>query len=425
MTDRPAGRRYRGLVVAMFALVYVLYTVDRSAMTITQEMIKQEFGLSDTAMGLLTGTFYGISYALAGLPLGWLADRTNRKRLLVGVVAVWSGLTALSGLCHNFVQLALARIGVGAAEAGGAPPALSILSDLFPPERRGTVTSIFFAGAGIGGILSFLLGGYIAQNFGWRAVFLSFGLPGLVVAGLLLAIVREPERAAPVVAPSAPARRHGGAIAFLADCWRTLRQPGLPWLYFASGLYMLSLAGVGTWTVPFFTRTFGLEIATVGLLLGFGNGVCSVIGSIGTGVIFDWARRFGPRGPLLVVAAGVTIHFGAGLIVLLSGHIVPTVIALCFMGATSAMHAGPTTAAISELAPAQSRGLGFALYTVVSNVVGAGLGPLVIGMLSDSSGGGAGGLRDAMLTVMLVEVLVIFTYVRASAAFARHRVTAP
>ena len=134
---------YRAWVVFVLALLYFFYMLDRSAITITQEMIKREFGLSDTQLGMLTGTLYGVSYALAGIPLGWAVDRVNRRNLLAGILAVWSALTVLSGLCSTMIQLALARIGVGASEASGTPAALSIRSDLFPPERRGTVSGRF------------------------------------------------------------------------------------------------------------------------------------------------------------------------------------------------------------------------------------------------------------------------------------------
>ena len=143
MNDMRSSRPYRIYVLILLSLVYVFYLVDRSAVIVSQELIKKEFGLSDTTVGLLTGTLYGVAYALAGIPMGWAADRVNRRNLVAGIVAIWSGLTALSGLCANFWQLALARIGVGAAESGGGPAALSILSDMFPPNRRGTVSSIF------------------------------------------------------------------------------------------------------------------------------------------------------------------------------------------------------------------------------------------------------------------------------------------
>lgn len=406
--------RYRAYVVGILALVYFFYLVDRSALIVTQELIREEFGLSDTAMGLLTGTLYGVAYALAGVPIGWAVDRANRRKLLAGIVALWSGLTALSGLCTQFWQLALARIGVGAAESGGSPAALSILSDLFPPERRGTVSSIFYAGAGVGGILSFMVGGWIAQHYGWRAVFVAFGLPGLLLALVLLLTVREPVRKT-----ATAARASQSTAGLLRETFSVMRHPGLGALYIATALYMLSVAGVGTWTVPFLTRTYDLDLATIGLVMGLGAGVFGVLGQVGAGIVFDWARRFGPRGPLMVVAIGSVIHVLAVLVVLLSGNLAVMIVALCFVGATTSIQAGPTNAAISEIAPVHVRGTAFALYAVISNVIGAGLGPVIVGMLSDWLGGNAASLKSAMIVVALTQLLAVAAYVRAAGVFAR------
>ncbi|MCB2074108.1 MAG: MFS transporter [Novosphingobium sp.] len=413
MNDRTRSSRYRSYVLAILALVYFFYLVDRSALIVTQELIREEFNLSDTAMGLLTGTLYGVAYALAGIPIGWAVDRVNRRNLLVGVLSVWSALTVLSGACVSFWQLALARIGVGAAESGGAPAALSILSDLFPPERRGTVSSIFFAGAGIGGILSFVLGGYIAQHFGWRMVFVAFGLPGLVLALVVLFTVNEPAR------KSAVERPKQSVAGLLRETWQTMRYPGLGSLYLATGIYMFSVAGVGTWTVPFFMRSFDIDLATIGLVMGLGAGVFGVLGQVGAGVAFDWARRFGPRGPLMVVVIGSVIHVAAVLVVLLSGNLVITIVALCAMGATTTINAGPTNAAISQIAPPAIHGTSFALYAVISNVIGAGFGPAAVGILSDLLGSDGASLRTAMVIMALLQLIAVFAFLRASTVFAR------
>lgn len=414
MDEQKYSPRYRIYVLAILSIVYFFYLVDRSAIIVTQELIKEEFGLSDTAMGLLTGTLYGVAYALAGIPLGWAVDRLNRRNLLVAIIAIWSSLTALSGLCSSFWQLALARVGVGAAESGGAPTSLSILSDLFPPERRGTVSSIFFAGAGAGGILAFIVGGYIAQHYGWRAVFIAFGLPGLIIALIVLLFVREPVR------KSEPAKQgQTPAAAMLRETWQIVRSPGLGSLYLATGVYMLSVVGVATWTVPFFMRSFDVDLATVGIIMGLGSGVFGIIGQVGAGVIFDWARRFGPRGPLTVVAIGSVIHIAAVLLVVLSGNLAVTIGALCLMGATTTINAGPTNAAISEIAPSASRGTSFALYSVISNVIGAGLGPAMVGLLSDTLGGDSDSLRTAMISVALLQFVAVAAFLRAAAVFAK------
>lgn len=413
MNETGSSRPYRIYVLILLSLAYVFYLVDRSAVVVSQELIKKEFGLSDTSLGLLTGTLYGVAYAVAGIPIGWAVDRMNRRSLLAVILAIWSGLTALSGLTVSFWQLALARIGVGAAESGGSPAALSILSDMFSPNRRGTVSSIFYAGAGVGSILSYLLGGYIAQHYGWRAVFIAFGLPGLILALAVFLTVREPHR------QDKGARSTRAKIHPLRETWQVLRYPGLASLYFATGVYMLSVAGVSTWSVPFFIRSFKIDLATVGLIMSIGGGVFTVIGQLAAGVLYDWARRFGPRGPLMVVAIGSVIHVIAVLILLLSGNLAVTIAALCVMGATTTIHAGPTNAAISQIAPPGSRGTSFALYGVIANVIGSGMGPLLVGILSDQLGGGRESLRTAMVIVALLQLVAVAAYMRAATVFAK------
>jgi MFS-type transporter involved in bile tolerance (Atg22 family) len=171
--------------------------------------------------------------------------------------------------------------------------------------------------------------------------------------------------------------------------------------------------------VPFFMRSFDIDLATVGLVMGLGAGLFGVVGQITAGVVFDWARRFGPRGPLMVVAIGSLIHVAAVLTVLLSGDLAVTIAALCVMGATTTINAGPTNAAISQIAPPDSRGTSFALYAVISNVIGSGLGPLLVGLLSDLLGGDGANLRNAMIAVALLQLLAVAAFIRAAGVFAR------
>ncbi len=407
----PQSKAYRIYAVTVLALIYFFYMMDRSAMVVSQEMIKHEFGLSDSTIGLLTGALYGVAYAIAGIPMGWAADRANRAKLMASVVAIWSGLTALSGLCTNVLQLAFTRVGVGAAESGGGPAAMSIVTDMFPPERRGTVASFLYSGAKVGGIASFIVGGYVAHEYGWRAVFLSFGLPGLLLALLLLLTIKEPPR-------TGSADGAGKPKASLRETWQVLCTPGLGSIYIATGLTMMAVAGVGTWTLPFVTRAYGLNVKTAGLLLGMGPGVFGVIGGLVVGVLFDWARRFGPRGPLMVVALGCLVYIGGGVMVLLAPNVALAAVGLCVLGTAQAIYSAPTSAAISELAPTAVRGTAFALYSIVANVIGAGIGPILVGALSDRFGGDAHALRMAMMVVLMILLLGAAAYVRASYVFA-------
>ncbi len=415
-TDQTASEpspRYRAWVVFVLALLYFFYMLDRAALNISQEIIKEEFRLSDTQLGMLTGTLYGVAYAIAGIPLGWAVDRMSRRNLLAGILAVWSGLTVISGFSVNFFQLAMARIGVGAAESGGSPAALSILSDLYPPDRRGTVNGMFYAGASVGAIVSLLLGGVIAQHFGWRGVFIAFGAPGLLLAVVMLLTIREPVRKKPIAA------RKAGDAGMLRGTWQLLRYPGLGMLYLATALYMAAVAGAGMWKIPYLSRGFDLDIATIGLIMGLGGGVFGLVGQVGAGVVYDWANRFGPRGPLMVVAIGSAVQVVSMLVFLLSGNLAVVIAMLCLSGMMTSIQAGPTNAAISQIAPAAAVGTAFALYAVIANVIGAGFGPLIVGALSDLMGGGTGALRNAMIAVVCIQLGAVAAYVSASGHFAR------
>ena len=184
---------------------------------------------------------------------------------------------------------------------------------------------------------------------------------------------------------------------------------------------MAAVAGAGMWKIPYLSRNFELDIATIGLIMGLGGGVFGLIGQVGAGVVYDWARRFGPRGPLLVVAIGSAVQVAAMLTFLLSGSLAVVIAMACLSGMMTSIQAGPTNAAISQIAPAAALGTAFALYAVISNVIGAGFGPLIVGAISDLLGGGTEALRSAMIAVVSIQLLAVAAYVRAS----RHFVTAP
>ncbi|MGH7286483.1 MAG: spinster family MFS transporter, partial [Myxococcota bacterium] len=193
---RPVApsRAYANYVLGVLVLVYVINYVDRQLISILIEPIKAEFGASDAQMGILTGFAFAIFYTVAGIPVARLADVWLRRSVIAIGLAVWSGMTALTGLSRSFSELWLARIGVGIGEAGGTPPSHAILSDYFPPDRRASVLGIFSLGVPIGTLVGYSLGGWIGEHFGWRAAFLWIGLPGLALAGLVRLTVREPPR---------------------------------------------------------------------------------------------------------------------------------------------------------------------------------------------------------------------------------------
>ena len=188
------GGPYAYYVLAVLFVVYIFNFIDRQILAILLEPIKQDLQVSDTALGFLTGFAFAVFYTFAGLPLARLADRGVRRSLIAISLATWSLMTAVSGLARNFTDLALARIGVGIGEAGASPPAHSLLSDYFPPEKRATVIAIYASGIYVGVGLGFWLGGWINDAYGWRVAFCVVGLPGLLMALLVRFTVHEPLR---------------------------------------------------------------------------------------------------------------------------------------------------------------------------------------------------------------------------------------
>jgi predicted MFS family arabinose efflux permease len=365
---------------------------------------------------LVTGLAYGLANGLAGLPIGWLIDRANRAKVLAACVSVWSAMTALCGLATSFPLLLAARVGVGLSESGGTPTSLSIVSDLYPPDRRASKIGIVSAGYSLGTIVSALAGGFIAATYGWRAAFLIYGAPGLILGILMFATLREPPRTrAPNEAPIPFAE-------VLQSAGRLIRQPGLRMIFLATALTSMVSTGVYSWWASFMIRVHHLDLPTVGLVNTLGPGVCGVLGMIGTGLAADWARRRSAGGPLHVVAATSAITFVASAVALWTPSTAMMIAALMVAGATMGAYIGPGNAVVSEISPPHLRGLAFAMPVVITNLVGAALGPLVVGMLSDAVQAAAPQvqpLRAAMFTVLLLQIPVALIYFQAGRARTR------
>ena len=187
----PKARKY---ALAVLTLVYTFNFIDRQLLSILQESIKVDLSLSDSQLGLLTGFAFAMFYVTAGIPIARLADRGNRRNIVAISVGLWSAMTAVSGLVQNYGQLLAARVGVGVGEAGGSPPSHSIVSDIFPPEKRASALAFYSTGVNLGILFGFLFGGWLNEFFGWRVAFMVVGIPGVLLAILVRTTVREPIR---------------------------------------------------------------------------------------------------------------------------------------------------------------------------------------------------------------------------------------
>ena len=282
-TARPGARA----ALALLTLIGTLNFMDRQLLSVLVEPIRAELHLSDTMFGLLTGLCFGLFYAVLGVPAAMLADRSNRVRLVGVACMVWSVFTAACGLAVNFWHIALARFGVGVGEAGGTAPSLSILSDYYPPESRAAVTGLFTVNGPLGAFLGISVGGWAAQEFGWRGSFFAIGLIGMLVAPVLLLLVREPVRGATEQrrAPAQPTPSLGATVGLL---WR---QPTLRLLFVASGIAAFVSYGMLNWLPAFLMRDRGMPLVDLAKWFGPAAGRCMGVGIWGGGALVTAAAR--------------------------------------------------------------------------------------------------------------------------------------
>ncbi len=374
----PFSDAYARYVLVLLFICYVFNFIDRQILAILLQPIKEELGASDTAMGLLTGIAFALFYTFAGIPIARLADRGVRRSIIAGGLTVWSLMTAVSGTVRSFAELALARVGVGIGEAAFVPPAHSLISDYFPAKRRATAMAVFSMGVHVGIAFGFLLGGWIAQYFGWRRAFFAVGLPGVLLAVLVRFTIREPPRG-----------RHDGAATGPQESTRSVlhvlwRRRSFRHLALAAALHSFGGYAFAVWGPPFFVRVHGMPMAELGAWLGAILGLGGALGSVGGGLLADrWgavdARR---RLYLPAIATLLQIPFVVAMLgAATAGH---ALLALAPSAVLSAMWFGPVFALTQALVRPEARATASAILIFVINLIGLGLGPLAIGALNDA-----------------------------------------
>jgi len=384
---------------ALFVLTMInsAHYLDRTVVSIVIEPIKAEFALSDGQLGLLTGLFYGVTFALAGIPLGILVDRVSRKKLMTILVLTWSGCTALGGLAQNFTHLALARMGVGAAEAGGSPTSMSLISDFFPPNLRSSAMGIFFLSMAVGGAMSAFIGSFVASNYGWRAAFFIASVPGVVFALLFFFTVREPRRGAtdPVSKTSETA-----VAPTLKETFNFIRsQKALVHLFIAMPLAVMAISAISAWLVAFFMRSHTMSLENASILAGITFGAFAAFGSLMGGVLADYFGRHTPSKRLIFVGIVSLIGVPLAVVAILVDNTYLAVGSWFALAAVSFATVAPTFSCTVTLAKPKMRGVTLAALQVVVNLIGYGVAPFLVGTLSDWYGGGES-LRYALLTVI-------------------------
>lgn len=425
-TDRADRRAHLSLL--LLALVYVFSFIDRQAIAILIEPIKREFGASDTAMGLLTGLAFGLLYAGLGVPVGKLADRASRRNIVAVCCTIWSLATMACGVAQQFWQLFVARMTVAVGEAGGMAPSISLVSDLYPPRQRSLVISLFMMGPHVGVLIGLGLGGWIAQHHGWRATFLWFGAPGIVLGLLVWWLVREPRR-------GGFERGVSGAAAsdepLLPQLGRLLAEPALRNICLACGVAGVSGYAYGVWTPSFLVRTHGLTLAQAGLLFGVASGVGAVAGSLFSGWACDRLvqrdRRWQLRLPLVGVALAIPLAMAVFLWPAGGGWRIggvplpaPILFVLAF-GFFASWWPSLSYSAVSQMVAPGERGTAAALLNLFITLFGVGGGPLLTGILSDllTPRFGSESLRYALVIALALMLFTVGFFARALEPYRR------
>lgn len=393
--------RYRQYVLGILLVVYVFNFIDRQILSILLQPIKLDLGLSDTQLGLLSGIAFAVFYVGFGIPLARLADRSSRVNIISGSLAVWSAMTAVCGLAQNFWQLLAARIGVGIGEAGCSPPAHSLISDYFAPESRATALSIYSLGIPIGVMVGFLVGGWIEEYFGWRVAFLVVGLPGILMAILVRMTIKEPPRG-----HSEPVRDHGVQLRLAEVAGYLWGRRAFRHVAFAAGLHAFVGYGVISWLPSFLARSHQMGGAEIGTWLALLAGIVGGLGTLAGGYLGDryakrdrrWYVWLSAISLLLTIPFSIFAFLAESKYWALTLYILPT-----FFGA---FYHGPTLAVIQGLAQVRMRAISAAVYLFIVNLVGLGLGPLAVGVLSDllTPSFGVESLRYALLGVFMVNI---------------------
>ena len=399
-------------------LVYTSSHVDRQVMGILGQPIKESLLISDTQLGLLTGLMFAVFYATLGMPMAMWADRNNRRNLITFSVFTWSFMTAICGLAQNFWQLALARIGVGVGEAGSNPPSHSIIADLYPPEQRATAMAIFGTGINWGILLGFLIGGWVAEWYGWRVVFVVVGLPGLLLAAIVQFTVKEPPRG---YSERNAIRKPGKSKPDNAPpFWEVARfmagNPILRNIVLAGTLMAFSGYASVIWVPTYLQRIHGMGTGITGTYLAFIIGIGGALGIFLAGRLADkLSARFGPHWPAWVVGIAnlITLPFLYFTFVAPTGH--TALIAYVLPAALGTVYVACGFAIIQNQTPLPMRSVSASINLFISNMIGLGAGPAWVGFMSDQLEPeyGIDALRYALITTLVVVFWSCWHYWRA------------
>ena len=356
MAEEAAGKPANSLRVTLWILliVYIFNFLDRQIVNILAEPIARDLGLADWQIGVMTGIAFAAFYTFLGVPIARFADRptTNRVSLISLSLVIWSGMTAISGMAQNFVQLLLARIGVGVGEAGCTPAAHSLIADLAPPEKRASAISFYSLGIPIGGLLGMVIGGLVADAYGWRAAFFLAGIPGILMALVVWLVLRDPRMANLTKGQAAPA---------VPSIWVAFREVvssrAFVYLMIAGTAAAFLGYGKATWTTIFFQRTHNLTPGEVGFWFGIGGGIAGVLGTWAGGWFADRYGKTNRRHVLTAPAIGMTLAIPLALAAYWVQNWWVALLLIMLPSVLNGLYLGPTYSCAQGLVPVRARAM--------------------------------------------------------------------
>jgi predicted MFS family arabinose efflux permease len=374
-------------MLAMLLLIYTCNFVDRTILATLAQAIKLDLKISDTQLGLLQGLAFALFYTSLGIPLARISEKVNRVSLIAGCLAIWSLMTALCGAAQSYAQLFLCRVGVGIGEAGCSPPAHSLITDMYPANRRATALAIYSFGIPLGTMVGAVSGGWLVENFNWRVAMAVVGLPGLLLALVFRLVAREPARGgAEAVAPVAAAA---------AEPMPSIRETAAhlfgnrAFLHITIGATLVGFVGYGTGTFAqaYFIRMFHLKYSQLGLWFGLIGGLSAGLGTLLGGVMSDWAGKRRQSWYALLPAIGLLVAAPAYIYAFTRNDWVTALWCMLIPGLFHYAYIGPTLGVMHNLALPRMRATATALFFVVVNLIGLGAGPYATGAAIDYMAG--------------------------------------
>ncbi len=412
-TVAGASKGYANYVLAILFLVYVFNFVDRQIVSIFIGPIRAEFGLSDTQVGLLVGFAFALLYTFAGIPIARLADRKSRRTIIAIGLAFWSAMTVATGMARSTMALFAARVGVGLGEAAGTPPAHSLIVDYFSEGQRARALAIYSSAVFFGSGLAYIGGGYMREHFDWRTAFYVLGIPGVLFAFIVFFTVREPARVTTSRSDLAEQPSFMTTLTYLVQC--------KSWRYLLLGSSSIAVVGYGLlmWVYEFYARLHGLSPVEIGLWMALSTAAGGAIGTVAGGWITDYLYVRSPSRSIVVPGLLTLSAMPFGAAALMAGSVETSMGFLFVFTVLLNMYMATMYNANQCLAKPNMRATATAIVLFSLNLVGAGLGPLIIGGLSDffSAGYGDESIRYALLSALAFGVLGSSLYVLSGRHF--------